>query len=233
MGKGKKKKKQSLSIKNLSDEEILALKRELILEGTSGSSELRKEAIFFFFAVVFLGMIFYLVLQNIKGTGARGLESSKELRPLTQALGQAEYSEVNASNLSRSEALNVESQEGKAQSSDSSNGSAIRIPLSELSQNASFYSIEAAGKPIRFFVIRSSDGVYRSAFDACDVCYWAKLGYHQEGDDMVCNKCQKRFPSKYINDISGGCNPVPLERKIEGKELVIDEQALLAGTLYF
>ena len=77
------------------------------------------------------------------------------------------------------------------------------------------------GKTINFFAIKSSDGVIRAAIDACDVCYGACKGYHQEGDVMVCNNCGQRFASARINEVKGGCNPAPLTRTIQGDNLVI------------
>lgn len=99
----------------------------------------------------------------------------------------------------------------------------ISIPLSEVSSGqAKFFNYSTAGKaPLRFFVIKSSDGVYRAALDACDVCYRAKRGYRQEGDDMVCQKCGRHFPSRLVNDVTGGCNPVALARTIDGGTLLI------------
>lgn len=99
----------------------------------------------------------------------------------------------------------------------------VRIPLADVNDgNARFYEYRAAGgKAVRFFVIKSSDGVYRAAADACDVCYRYKMGYHQEGDDMVCNKCGRHFPSKEVNVITGSCNPNGVPRAIEGGNLLI------------
>lgn len=99
----------------------------------------------------------------------------------------------------------------------------VRIPLADVSDGrARFYEYRASsGKTLRFFVIKSSDGVYRAAADACDVCYRDKKGYHQEGDDMVCNKCGRHFPSKDVNVITGSCNPDGVPRSIEGNNLLI------------
>ena len=78
----------------------------------------------------------------------------------------------------------------------------IRVSLSELSGTAKFFDYKLSdNKPIRFFVIKSSDGVYRAALDACDTCYHAKKGYHQEGDDMICNNCGLHFHSSQINEV--------------------------------
>jgi len=110
----------------------------------------------------------------------------------------------------------------------------IRISLSELSSNAKFFDYNLANnKPVRFFVIKSSDGVYRAALDACDTCYHAKKGYHQEGDDMICNNCGLHFHSSKINEVHGGCNPIGLPRTIDGNELVIKAGELESRGGYF
>jgi len=110
----------------------------------------------------------------------------------------------------------------------------IRISLSDLSGTAKFFDYKLSdNKPIRFFVIKSSDGVYRAALDACDTCYHAKKGYHQEGDDMVCNNCGLHFHSSQINEVHGGCNPVSLPRTIEGSQLVIKASELESREAYF
>ena len=113
-------------------------------------------------------------------------------------------------------------------------GGDVSIPVSELSGKARFYEYKtASGKTVRFFAMRSSDGVIRAALDACDVCFAAKKGYSQEGDDMVCNNCGNHFHSAQINEAQGGCNPVGLERKVTGDSLVLKAQELEAGASYF
>ncbi|MCF8130801.1 MAG: DUF2318 domain-containing protein [Deltaproteobacteria bacterium] len=89
------------------------------------------------------------------------------------------------------------------------------------------------GITIKYFVLKSSDGVVRAAFDACDVCWPSGKGYFQEGDKMVCRNCGKRFASVKINEVKGGCNPAPLNRKIEGDNLVIQVADILSGKSYF
>ena len=95
------------------------------------------------------------------------------------------------------------------------------------------YTHQAGDKSIQFFVLKSSDGVIRAAFNACDVCFLDKQGYRQEGDEMVCNACGQRFPSELINEVRGGCNPSPLERTIDGNDVVIRVEDILAGSNYF
>jgi uncharacterized membrane protein len=86
---------------------------------------------------------------------------------------------------------------------------------------------------IKYFVLKSSDGVIRAAFDACDVCWPSGKGYFQEGDNMVCRNCGKRFASVKINEVKGGCNPAPLARRIEGESLLIQAADIQAGQSYF
>lgn len=91
----------------------------------------------------------------------------------------------------------------------------------------------AAGRQVRFFVMKSSDGVVRAALDACTTCYREKRGYRQEGDAMVCNNCGKSFRSKDINVITGGCNPIPVERAIESGRVVVRAASLEQMPAYF
>ncbi|MEI6134448.1 MAG: DUF2318 domain-containing protein [Desulfomonile sp.] len=86
---------------------------------------------------------------------------------------------------------------------------------------------------IRFFVIKSSDGVIRAAFDACEVCYRAKKGYAQQGDNMVCLNCGMKFKSVKVNEVTGGCNPSALKRTVKDGNVIISQQDLLVGAKYF
>jgi uncharacterized membrane protein len=111
----------------------------------------------------------------------------------------------------------------------------VQIPLANLSDGrVRFYEYRASNNmAVRFFVIKSSDGVYRAAADACKVCYRDKLGYHQEGDDLVCNKCGRRFRSKNVNVITGSCNPDGIPRTIQGNNLLIAAADLDARAFLF
>ncbi|MEJ2476339.1 MAG: DUF2318 domain-containing protein, partial [Desulfobacterales bacterium] len=86
---------------------------------------------------------------------------------------------------------------------------------------------------IRYFILKSSDGVIRAAFDACDVCWPAGKGYYQDGDVMVCRNCGRRFASVLVNEVQGGCNPAPLKRSLQGERVVIRAQDILEGKQYF
>ena len=114
-------------------------------------------------------------------------------------------------------------------------GQDLSFPVAQFDDGvARFYrQTTADGREVRFFVMKSSDGVIRAAFDACDTCWEARLGYHQQGDVMVCKKCKRTFPSNDINVLQGGCNPAPLNRTIVDGRVVLTAAALRAGTGYF
>ena len=89
------------------------------------------------------------------------------------------------------------------------------------------------GVGIRYFVLRTPDGVLRTAFDACDVCWQANMGYVQDGDAMICRNCNMRFPSRIIGEVRGGCNPTPLASRLREGDLVIRAGDVLEGRRYF
>ena len=98
---------------------------------------------------------------------------------------------------------------------------------------ARHFDFKDGQQTIRYFVLKSADGVLRAAFDACDVCWPAGKGYYQEGNVMVCRNCGQRFASNKVNEVKGGCNPAPLNRRVEGDRLVIAIDDIRAGRGYF
>ena len=100
---------------------------------------------------------------------------------------------------------------------------------------AKYYSYKTPqGLNIRYFLLKSSDGVIRAAFDACDTCWAAGKGYRQEGDFMVCNNCGLRFASVKINEVKGGCNPAPLSRTASGDKIIVKVKDIVEqGSFYF
>jgi len=114
------------------------------------------------------------------------------------------------------------------------NADAVRIPLKALdSGKALFLSLESEGRQFYYFALKSPDGAYRAALDACDVCYRTNRGYRQEMDEMVCNNCGQKFAGDKIGEVKGGCNPHPLARRIEGPYLVIGKAEIVARKDYF
>jgi len=86
---------------------------------------------------------------------------------------------------------------------------------------------------IQYFILKSSDGIIRAAFDACDVCWPRGKGYQQSGDVMICRNCGRKFASVKVNEVKGGCNPAPLNRKVEDGKVVLQINDILSGKQYF
>jgi len=116
----------------------------------------------------------------------------------------------------------------------SSDGTLVTFPAGLFEDGQAHHFEHSDGKfVIRYFILKSSDGIIRSAFDACDVCWPAGKGYYQEGDYMVCRNCGRKFASILVNEVKGGCNPAPLNRTIEDGKLMIQIKDILDGKQYF
>ena len=110
----------------------------------------------------------------------------------------------------------------------------VTLPISAFNDyKAKYYVYEFPQKDVLFFVVKSSDGVIRAAYDACDVCFHQKKGYKQEGDLMICNNCGQIFPTDRINVEKGGCNPAPLDRSTNGNNLVLQVSDIFQGARFF
>ncbi len=110
----------------------------------------------------------------------------------------------------------------------------VEIPADRISDGkAHYFEVTAAdGIMVKFFVVKSRDGVLRAAVDACDVCYKSGKGYVQKGDFMVCTNCGRRFATDRINEVKGGCNPAPLKRQLENDRLVITMKEINRNAWY-
>lgn len=96
----------------------------------------------------------------------------------------------------------------------------VKIDAAQFDDNqARFFNVETAnGKTIYFFVVKDKSGIYRAAANACQVCYGERKGFHQEGDEIVCNNCGNRYPLEKIATEKGGCNPGPISPNLEIKD---------------
>lgn len=87
----------------------------------------------------------------------------------------------------------------------------MEIPLSEISEEASFYVYDELSSEIEVIAVKASDGTIRTAFNTCQVCYSSGRGYYvQEDDYLVCQNCGNAFRKDDVEVTKGGCNPVPI-----------------------
>jgi len=110
--------------------------------------------------------------------------------------------------------------------------SQVSINLSELNgHDAVFFRTKLSdGTPIEYFVVQDNNGVYRAAANACQVCFAAHQGFHQEGNDIVCNTCGNHYPLEKIATEKGGCNPGPINPNltVANNQIVITESELMS-----
>ncbi|MBI4800597.1 MAG: DUF2318 domain-containing protein [Desulfarculus sp.] len=99
---------------------------------------------------------------------------------------------------------------------------------------ARHYSLKSPeGITVRYFLLKAPDGGIRAAFDACDVCWRSGKGYAQEGDNMICRNCGRRFASAQVGQKRGGCNPGPLALSVQGDQVRIKKADIYQGQHYF
>lgn len=107
----------------------------------------------------------------------------------------------------------------------------VRIPAASLSDSALHrFSIQSNGVTIRMIAIRRADRTVATAFDACQIC--GSQGYYQKGLNVICKNCASAINIPTIGT-QGGCNPIPLDSRVEGDSVVIDAAKLFAGSRFF
>jgi hypothetical protein len=100
----------------------------------------------------------------------------------------------------------------------------INRPLSAVSTIARWYTYDSNGVDVRYFLVKGSDGKIHFGTDACYDCYEYNLGYRQDGDEMVCNKCSRTFPINGIgteNLEKEGCWPSYIPFTTNGDSIII------------
>jgi uncharacterized membrane protein len=111
----------------------------------------------------------------------------------------------------------------------------FQFPVSQFEDGKArhFTYKHAPNQWVRFFIVKSTDGQIRAAFDACEVCNRSKKGYVQQGDTMVCINCGMKFRTDKINVVTGGCNPIALKKSADGNAITITQQDVLSGSKFF
>lgn len=111
------------------------------------------------------------------------------------------------------------------------------IPISDITDQASFYPVVIDNTEMEVIAVKTDDGVVRTAFNTCQVCYDSGKGYYeQEGDELVCNNCGNRFQMTQVEETQGGCNPVPISaeyKTVDDQNITISKDYLQAATQIF
>jgi len=108
---------------------------------------------------------------------------------------------------------------------------AVRIPAANVSDgNLHRFVVADQGSEVRFIIIQKPDKTLATAYDACEIC--GTQGYYQKGDEVICLNCASDIVISSIGS-HGGCNPIPLESRMEAGMVVINEPAFNRGIKMF
>jgi len=98
-------------------------------------------------------------------------------------------------------------------------GESFKIPISSVSETASFYPLKVDDTDMEIIAIKDQQGNIRTAFNTCQSCYTSGNGYYEaEGNELVCHNCGFHFTAEQVEVEGGGCNPYPIFE--ENKEIV-------------
>lgn len=113
----------------------------------------------------------------------------------------------------------------------------IVIPISDITETASFFPAEINGTELEVLAVKAPDGTIRTAFNTCQVCYSSGKGYYvQEGDVLVCQNCGNRFSMDQVQITKGGCNPVPITdeyKTVDDTSIIVSKDFLAEATVIF
>lgn len=111
------------------------------------------------------------------------------------------------------------------------------IPVSSISEKATFYPMTVDGTKLEVIAVKAPDGSIRTAFNTCQVCYASGRGYYkQDGDALVCQNCGNRFAMSDVEISKGGCNPVPIfdeNKTVDDSNITISGDYLKEATQIF
>lgn len=108
----------------------------------------------------------------------------------------------------------------------------LTIPLSSVSETASFYPVTVDGTKMEVLAIRTAGGEIRTAFNTCESCYLSGRGYYAaDGKELVCQNCGVRFTAEQVGlEGRGGCNPwpIPASERTETENSILISYNVLA-----
>jgi high-affinity iron transporter len=98
-------------------------------------------------------------------------------------------------------------------------GDAVTVPVEKLEGGKlQRYGVVLDGRLVRFLALKTADGKYRTAMDACEMC--GAFGYIQDekSGNLICLNCGAEINPLTVGH-EGGCNPIPLKSKLESSTL--------------
>lgn len=111
----------------------------------------------------------------------------------------------------------------------------VRIDVSDLDPGqVRFYRfLNRGNQEVKFLVGRDRTGTIQVGFDASESHAKVGRGFRAEGDWVIDDKCDTASRLEEVNQGGGGCRPVPLEHRVVGEQLVLQESDILRGWRLF
>ena len=81
----------------------------------------------------------------------------------------------------------------------------------------------SSGEQVRYIVILKGGSAYGVGLDACEIC--GATGYYERDNQVICKLCDVQMNKATIGT-RGGCNPIPIEYRIEEGKLRIAQSEL-------
>ncbi len=81
----------------------------------------------------------------------------------------------------------------------------------------------STGENVRYIVILKGGSAYGVGLDACEIC--GATGYYERDNQVICKLCDVQMNKATIGT-KGGCNPIPVEYRIEEGKLKIPQAEL-------
>lgn len=112
----------------------------------------------------------------------------------------------------------------------------IRVKIADVADGGlhRFSYVTGDGHVVRFLLIKLDSPSGRSkigvVYDACVMC--GDKGYIQRKREVICLACNVRIFNPSIGK-EGGCNPIPLEHRVEGEDIVVTARELARGAEHF
>ena len=81
----------------------------------------------------------------------------------------------------------------------------------------------SSGEQVRYIVILKGGSAYGVGLDACEIC--GVTGYYERENQVICKLCDVQMNKATIGT-RGGCNPIPIEYRIEEGKLRVPQSEL-------
>lgn len=107
----------------------------------------------------------------------------------------------------------------------------VVINVADITEEATFLDYTSKdGTTVGLFAVRASDGTVRTALNTCQVCKGSPYAYFEQQEDVVqCKNCGNLFGLDMIEQVRGGCNPIPItaeEKTMSDTEIIIPSEFL-------